>query len=190
MTYNTPTAVTSNSERTLVVLNSASPEAILEIVLDARRIPDSEIDLMVVYPTAEYEARRRARLEAGVTTPYTVEHLAEDAQRTADRVGREWIDSDTVQLGAYGGVGRVEDRVNEVVRDRGHSVVYADYRPPTRWQQLFGVVDVSRTLGETLPAETAVRSVSDLRPPAGDSLLPASEGESIPRVATLPPTEE
>lgn len=190
MTNNTPTAITSQNERTLVVLNSASPEAILDCVVDTRSIPDSAVDLILVYPTAEYESRRRARIDAGVTTPYTIEHLEEDARRTADRMGREWIDSETVSVGAYGGVGRVADRVNEVVRDRGHSVVCADNTMPTRWQQLFGAIDISRKLAEKLPCDTEIRPISTLQPKEGHSFLPVIESEPVPRVGTIPPTEK
>lgn len=190
MTYKTQTTATSQLDRTLVVLNSASPEDILEIVLDARSIPDSAVDLMLVYPTAEYESRRRARIEAGVTITYTVEHLEEAARRTAEGVGRKWLDSDTALIGAYGGVGRLADRVNEVVRDGGHSVVYADYIPPTRWQRLFGVGDVSRKLAEKLPDDIEIRSIATLQPMADDPFVPAIEDEPVPTVGTVPSTEK
>lgn len=190
MTNNTPTAVTSQDERTLVVLNSASPEAILDIEPDARSIPDPAVDLMLVYPTAEYESRRRARIEAGVTTPYTVEHLEDEARRTAAGVGRKWLDSEPASIDAYGGVGRLADRVNDVVRDRGHSIVYTDYTPPTRWQRLFGVSDVSRKLAETLPDDVDIRTIATLQPKADDSFVPTIEDEPVPTVVSVPSTEK
>lgn len=52
--------------------------------------------LLLVYPTAEYEARRGARLDADVPGSYTMDQFAEEAGRVAQRVGNEYLGADAV----------------------------------------------------------------------------------------------
>lgn len=159
----------------LVVLDPNDPSTTLRAVLQHPGVNDGDLALLVVFPTAEYQARRRARLAAGVTAPYTIDHLEMDARRIAHRAGCEWIDPTGVEFEAIGAVGRLQDCVRMVVAARGYTQVYI--LPPRRtvWQRILGDADSSAALTRVLPTSVTVVSVEG----AVDVVSAVEDGETI-----------
>ena len=159
----------------LVVLDPHAPSATLRAALQHPDLSHGRLSLLVVFPTAEYEARRRARLEADVTAPYTIEHLEMEARRIALRVGREWIDPTGVEFDSLGAVGRIRDSVRRVLEDREYTHVYVGRSPRTFWQRLRRVEDRSTMLTRVLPKIVTVVPVEY----AFDSVSNAGDEEAF-----------
>lgn len=158
------------ADRSLVVLDPNAPSTALRAVLQHPAVSDGDIHLLVVFPTAEYEARRRARVQAGVTAPYTIDHLEAEAQRIAQRTGREWLDPAGIAFEPIGAVGRLRDCVRTAAEDRGYTHVYVPATRRTLRQRLLGVGDNPSTLFGILPTGITVVPV--------DGLLPSAENNA------------
>lgn len=168
-----PTA--SSVGASLVILDPDAPSATLRAALQHPDVAEGEITLLVVFPTSEYEARRRARIEAGVTAPYTIDHLEMEAQRIGQRAGREWLDPARVEFEAMGAVGRRRDCVRMAVVARGCTRVYVGKSRRTLWQRFLRIEDLSVVLTRTLPATVTVVSVDDVFDPVPN----VGDGEPI-----------
>lgn len=147
-------------DRSLVVLDPDAASTTLRATLKHREVVDGALHLLVVFPTAEYDARRRARLEASVTAPYTIDHLEAEARRIAQQAGREWLDPAGVAFEPMGAVGRLRDCVQTAVEDRGSTHVFVAATRRTLRQRLLGVEDRSAMLAKVLPAEVTVVPVA------------------------------
>lgn len=158
--------IASISDSILVVLNPDDPAATLRAVMRDPATINAKFHLIVVFPTAEYEARRQARIDAGITGPYTIDHLIDEARSIALRVGRTYLDTDDGGFEAMGAVGRTRDRVNEAVQNHDYGRVYAAERPRPAWQRLLGVGRLSTELVRVLPDVVTVVSVDDGLGPA------------------------
>lgn len=154
--------------RSLVVLDPDSPLTTLRAALQHTEVDNGEVDLLVVFPTAEYETRRRARLESGVTAPYTIDHLEVEAERIARRAGREWLGPMGVEFEPTGAVGRLRDCVRTAVEERGYTSVYVAAPRRTLWRRLLGVEDVSTALAGILPTVVTVVPVDGTLDPVPD----------------------
>lgn len=165
--YDMPQPTTAlATDKTLLVLNPADPSTTLRAALGHPETANSDLSLLVIFPTAEYEARRRARYEAGVATPYTIEHLEDEAQRIARRVGEEWLGS-ADRFEARGAVGRPRDCVCAAVKELAVGRVFIPTSQRTIWQRLFGGLDLPTDLGRVLSTEVSIVSVdgtTDLLP--------------------------
>ena len=155
-----PTTPTTN--RVLVVLDPDDPETTLRAVVREADPTTTEFHLLLVYPTAEYEARRAARLDAGITGPYAIDQLAEAARYTARRVGHEYLGPDTVGFEALGAVGRTRDCIERAVRDADYGRVYVAEESRSVWQRLLGVERLSTALARVLPDVVSVVGVDDV----------------------------
>lgn len=160
----------------LVVLDADAPSATLRAALQYPGVAEGELTLLVVFPVSEYEARRRARIEAGVTAPYTIDHLEMEARRIAQLAGREWLDPANVEFEAIGAVGRRRDCVRTAVEAQECSRVYLGKSRRTLWQRFLRIEDLSAVLTRTLPATVTVVSVDGVF----DSLPNLGDGEPIP----------
>lgn len=165
----------------LVVLDFDDPATTLRAVMGDPATIDAEFHLLMVVPMAEYEARRRARIDAGVTGPYTVDHLTEEAHDIAQRVGCEYLDTDGAGFEAIGAVGRTRDYVSKAVRTHDYGRVYVAERPRPVWQRLLGVKDLPTELVRALPDVVTVVSAADVLGPVRE--------ESDSEVAFGPETE-
>lgn len=156
------------ADRSLVVLDPDIASTTLRATLEHPEVNDGDLHLLVVFPTAEYEARRRARLEANVTAPYTIDHLEAEARRIAQQAGRAWLDPAGVAFEPMGAVGRLRDCVQTAVEDRGPTHVFVASTQRTFWQRLLGVEDRSAMLAEVLPAVVTVVPVDGALDPAAN----------------------
>ena len=156
--------------RSLVVLDPNAPSTTLRAALQHPAVSEGEVHLLVVFPTAEYEARRRARIQAGVTAPYTIDHLETEAQRIAQRTGREWLAPAGIAFQPIGAVGRLRDCVWTAAEDREYTHVYVPATRRTLRQRLLGVGDNPSALAGTLPTVITVVPV--------DGLLPSAENDA------------
>lgn len=157
MDAESPTAEPT-ADSTLVVLDPDHPGTALRATLEYLD-RHGDLYLLVVFPMAEYEARRRARREAGVTAPYTIDHLEAEARRIAHGVGREWLDPAGAEFEAVGAVGRPRDCVQMAVEERGCTRVFVAAPQRTLWQRLLGVQDLPTTLIRVLPTVVTIVSV-------------------------------
>jgi len=154
MHSDSPTAAEPTTENVLVVLDADDPDATLRAVEPELSASDGALHLLLVFPMAEYAARRRARIDADVPGPYTVEHLSGEARRIARRVGREYLDPGGFE--AMGAVGGRCDCVRSAV-DRGdYSRIYVVDPPRKRWHRLLGVEDLSTEIARVLPDAISV----------------------------------
>lgn len=147
----------SSTDNVLVVLDADDPDATLRAVvpeLDGSDASDAELHLLAVFPTTEYEHRRHARLDAGVSGPYTLEHLAEEARRIARRVGREYLAPDGFE--AMGAVGGTCDCIRAAVDEHDYGQVYVADEPRPTWQRILGSEDLSTELTRVLPDVVSV----------------------------------
>lgn len=152
----------STTEDTLVVLDADDPETTLQAVIQETDPATGTVDLLAVYPTAEYEERRRARIDAGVTAPYTIEHLADEARKIAEEVGREYLGPDAARGEAMGAVGGTRACIRRAVRDADYSQVFVPEEAHAVWQRLLGVESLSTELTRVLPDVVSVRTVEDV----------------------------
>lgn len=165
-----PPTTDSPTNTILVVLDAADPDPTLQAVIQETDAPATAVDLLAVYSTAEYEERRRARLDAGVPGPYTLDHLAEEARRIAQRVGREYLGPDADEVEAMGAIGATRGCVRRAVRDADYSRVYVADQSHSIWQRLLGIETLSTELARMLPDVVSVVSVDDgVASPADDS---------------------
>lgn len=146
--------------KVLVVLTPDNPEASLRTALSHPSTATEIVDVILVFPTKEYEQRRRARIAGGISTPYTVDHLAEEAQHIAQRVGCEFLGMVGVDFQAVGGVGRTRDLVVDAVRDHGYTRIYVASPRQTLWERLLGTDDMAASIARVLPAGVAVVPLS------------------------------
>lgn len=158
---NSPTTDAADN-RILVVLDVDDPERTLQAVVQETDATAAEVHLLMVFPTAEYEERRRARIDADVPGPFTIEHLTQDARRIARRVGREYLGSDAERFEALGVVGNRRRCIQRVVRTHEYSQVYVPEQSHSIWQQLLGVEDLSTELTRVLPDVVSVVSVDNV----------------------------
>lgn len=149
----------------LVVLDPNDPSTTLRAVLQQHDTCEDRLTLLVVFSTAEYEARRRARVEAGVTAPYTIDHLEMDARHIADRAGREWIDPRGFGFEAMGGVGRVQDCIRRATADKAYRHVFVAESPRTVWQRLLRIEGPVAMLTRVLPTSVTTVPVDDVFQP-------------------------
>ncbi|MDX1747051.1 MAG: hypothetical protein R3324_14030 [Halobacteriales archaeon] len=147
-------------ERVLIVLNPGDPVGTVRSVL--REVDPSNVGchLLLVYPTAEYEARRRGRIETGVNAPYTIDHLADEARQTAARVGKDWIDGIGADFEAMGYVGRTRDAVLGAARRYHYDRIYVPRSNPSIWSRILSSDPLPDELGRALPAVVKIISVS------------------------------
>lgn len=150
------TATAPADWRSLVVLDPDAPSTTLWAALQHPDVTDGALDLLVVLPTAEYEARRRARFEADVTAPYTIDHLEAEARRIAQRAGREWLDPIGVEFEPLGAVGRLRNSIRATVEDRGDTRVYVAAPERPIWKRVFGFEEFSASLAGVLPTAVTV----------------------------------
>lgn len=170
---------TASGERTaLVVLDPAYPEATLRAAL-AHPDAAGTVHLLTVFPTAEYEARRRDRAAAGVIAPYTVSHLETEARRLARRAGRRWLGTPGVDFEAFGAVGSTRDRVLAAVAERGYDRVFVAAPQRTIWQRLLGRADLSTAIARVLPTVVTVVPVRDGTLPGLDRADGSLGAESV-----------
>lgn len=175
MATSTEQSIASNDDDVLVVLNPDDPAATLRAAMRDPATIDAKFHLLAVFPTAEYEARRRARIVAGVSAPYTIDHLIEEARIIAHRAGRSYLDVDDGGFAAMGAVGRTRDCVNEAVRNHDFGRVYVAERPRPAWQRVLGVGSLSTELVRVLPDVVTVVSVDEgLSPVREESDVEAS----------------
>ena len=141
-----------------------------------------------MFPTAEYEERRRARIDAGATAPYMTDQFAEEARHIAQRVGCEFLGIVGVDFEAIGGVDRTEDLVIDAVRDHGYTKVYVASPRRTLWQRLFGTSDLATRIAHAGPPGMTVVAVGpDAEPPirpATDNIDPVKAVEDSATPAT------
>lgn len=157
------------TDRVLVVLTPENPEESLKNALaEPTMVPDSA-DVILVLPTAEYEARRRARIEAGVDSPYSIDQLAEEARAIAKRVGCEYLGLVGVDFEAIGGVGRTRDLVIDAVRENEYTKVFVSSPRRTIWQRLLGSEETTTDIASGL------QGIEVVPVPVGD----ASPGETV-----------
>lgn len=140
----------------LVVLDPEDPSSTIRGVLQQHDTCQDRLSLMVVFPTAEYEARRRARIEAGVTAPYSIDHLEMDARQIADRTGREWIDPQGFGFEAIGAVGSVQNCIRQATAERAFRNVFVAESQRTVWQRLIRMEDPVARLTRDLPPSVTV----------------------------------
>lgn len=164
-----PPQTESPTNSVLVVLDADDPEPTLQAVIEETDAATTEIHLLAVYPTAEYEARRHTRCDAGVPGPYTLDQLAEEARRVAQRVGREYLGPDPNGLDAMGAVGGTRECVRRAVHEADYSRVYVAERSRSFWQRLVGVETISTELADLLPDVVSVEAVEDVPAPTDDS---------------------
>lgn len=186
-----PTAPARTTSRVLVVLDPDDPETPLRAIIREADPTTTEFHLLLVYPTAEYEARRGARLDADVPGSYTIDHLAEEARRVAQRVGNEYLGADAVGFEALGAVGRTRDCVRHAVRDAEYSRVYLVEESRSIWQQFLGTERLSAVLARTLPAVVSVVTVEDvLEASTDDPECEVVKGPREPHSGSLRAQEE
>lgn len=152
----------ATSDQILVVLNTDDPGTTLRAVVREIDAAAAEFHILLVFPTAEYEERRHARIDAGVPGPYTIDHLTEDARRIAQRVGREYLGPDAEGFEAMGAVGDKHDYIRKATRKHDYSRVYVAEQSHSIWQRLLGVEDLSTKLTRTLPDVVSVVSGDDV----------------------------
>lgn len=157
-----PPTAESPTDSVLVVLDAADPDTTLRAVIQEVDVAATTVDLLAVYPTAEYEKRRQDRLEAGVPGPYTLDHLAEEARRIARRVGREYLGADADDYEAMGAVGDKRACIRRTVQDAAYRRIYVAERSRSLWQRLLGVETISTELARTLPDVVSVVTVEDV----------------------------
>lgn len=160
MHANEPTTTESTTDSILVVLDSDDPETALQTVVQDANAQATEFHLLTVFPTAEYEERRRQRNDAGVPGPYNLEHLTQEARRIARRAGREYLDPD--EFIAMGAVGRKRECIRRAVREHDYNKVYVAEQSQTIWQQLLGVAALSTELTRVVHDDVPVVSIDDL----------------------------
>lgn len=151
----------ADGDRGLVLLDPDHPERTVRGALRDPATLAGVLTLLFVYPTAEYEARRRARAAAGVPGEYTIGHLETAAELRARTVGRDWLSAAGHEYAARGAVGRVRDCVVGAVVAEGYTRVYVDDVRPRWWQRLLGAESLAATLERSLPPEVAVLPVTD-----------------------------
>lgn len=148
---------------TLVVLDPDAPGTTLR-----RIVPDAAVDeplyLLVVYPDSEYERRRRAHGEAGVTAGRGVHDLADDACRVAERAGERCLGPEA-DFEAMGAVGPRRERVAEAVEERGvERVCLPGTHGPhgTLRERVRALLGLSSVLDRKLPERVTVTTAGDL----------------------------
>lgn len=161
-----PTKTESTTTSILIVLDPDDPDTTLQAVVQDADANAAEIHVMRVFPTAEYEQRRRDRIDAGVPGPYTIEQLTNEARRIARRVGREYLGPDGFE--AMGAVGRNRDCIRRAVRTHDYDRVYVADHQHSIWQRLLGVADLSTELTRALPDVVSVVSTDDVVGPGTD----------------------
>lgn len=154
MTPNTPAQTPLRTHPVLVVLDPEQPNTTLENVFQHADLVDRDLHFLLVYPTKEYEARRRARIEAGITTPFAISHLEAEARQRALHLGHEWHGGTNGTVTAMGRVGRLRDRVGEIVEENGYEEIYLDPTPQSSWQRLRGRIDAASSVVGSLPEVT------------------------------------
>lgn len=157
-----PNTTASDADSILVVLDPDDPATTHRAILHDAVVTGGDLHLLVAFPTAEYEARRRARMAAGVPGPYTIDHLAMEGRRIAQRVGREWLGSDGPNFQVTGTVGKLHDCVRDAVREYGHTRVYVAALQRSLWQRLLGDTDMSPALARVLPDHVTVISINSV----------------------------
>lgn len=162
-----PHTTEPSTSHVLVVLDPDDPETTLRAVVREADPVVTAFHLLLVYPTAEYEARRRARHDAGAPGPYTIDHLAEEARRVAERLGRAYL-ADAAGVEALGAVGGTRDCVRRAARDTECSRVYVAEDSRSIWQRLLGVERLSMELSEMLPDVVSVVSLEEVADPTLD----------------------
>lgn len=184
MHANEPPTTESNTDSILVVLDTDDPETPLQTVVQDPDAQATEFHLLTVFPTAEYEERRRERKEAGVPGPYNLEHLTQDARRIARRAGREYLDPDEFE--PMGAVGRKRDCIRRAVREHDYNKVYVAEQSQTIWQRLLGVADLSTELTPVLSDGIPVVSIDDVGGLATDGYDADASGDSEAEFTTRP----
>lgn len=152
----------SSTDSILVVLDADDPDTTLRAVIKETDVASTTVHLLAVYPTAEYEKRRRDRLEAGVPGPYTLDHLADEARRVARRAGREYLGSDPAAYEAMGAVGDKPDCIRRTAQDADYRRIFVAEHSQSIWQQLLGVESISTEVTRTLPDVVSVVAVNDV----------------------------
>lgn len=180
------TAMDAATGRNLVVLDPVDPAGTLQAALHDSATADGDLDLLLVVPTAEYERRRRDRIDAGVSGPYSIDHLEEEARRIARRAGHEVLDTEDAEFVAMGSVGRPRDRIREAVAEHGYERVYV---PPERrsvLERLLGGSDLAAALPRALPdGVTVVTAGVTVEPAGGESGSGAGLVSAVRRAVRL-----
>ena len=167
----------------LVVLDPEDPAATLRGALSHHVATDAYPHLLIVFPAAEYERRRRARVDAGAPGPYDRRHLADEGRRVARRVGREYLGSEGVDFLTTGAVGRPCDRVKAAVERVGHAQVYVPAPRRTLLRRLLGGADLATKLDRSLPDAVTVVPVDGVDEAAGDEA--GSDADADTAVASV-----
>lgn len=157
-----PTTTDPPTNSILVVLDADDPDATLQAVIRETAATDASYHLLAVYSTAEYSARRCARIDAGVPCDYTRDQLADEARRVANRVAREYFGPNADGVDATGAVGEKRDCIRRAVREADYDQVYVAEEPHSIWQRLLGVEQLSTELTRILPDVVSVVTVDDL----------------------------
>jgi hypothetical protein len=179
-------ASTRSTRRVLVVLDPDDPETTLRALIREADPTTTEFHLLLVYPTEEYEARRSARIDAGVPGPYTIDQLAGEARRVAQRVGSEYLGIEEVGFEALGAVGSTSDCVRRAVREANYSRIYLVEEPRPIWQRLLGTERISAVLARTLPTVVSVITAEEvLKTSTDDSECEAVKGPLEPHDGPL-----
>ncbi|MFB6132707.1 MAG: hypothetical protein ABEJ44_04805 [Halanaeroarchaeum sp.] len=164
MTTMTHANARTRTQPVLVVLDPENPDGTLENVLRHPDLVDRELHFLLVYPTKEYETRRRARIEVGVTSPYAITHLEDEARRRALHLGYQWLGTKDGTVFAFGRVGPIPDQVRDIVEKYGYDQVYLDPKPRSIWQRVLGRIDEATSLARTLPDITLMAQDSGEHP--------------------------
>lgn len=169
---------TKSGDKALVVLDGADPSSTMRAALQHIDPGDGTVHLLLVFPTAEYEARRHDRIAAGLTTPYTIGQLEEQARLVALRTGHEWLGPSGDEFEAIGAVGRLADCIRRVVENKGCTLIYIAPTKRSRWQRLLGGDEVA-AIRRVLPA--SVRIVPLDIAPEPESMVAAGGISTSPR---------
>lgn len=140
----------------LVVLDPDDPRRTVRAAMRDPAVVSGAVDLLLVFPTSEYEERRQARREAGVTAPYSLDQFEEEIRHIAHGIGREFLDSSGRNYMVLTGVGRTRDFGRKALGTREYARVY--FATPRRrlWRRLFRRSTVPAWLADALPDSATV----------------------------------
>lgn len=165
----------------LVVLDPDDPRQAIRAALRDPAIDSGSVDLLLVFPTVEFEQRWQTRRAAGVTAPYAIDQLEEEARLTADRIGREFLDKSGRNYAVRTGVGRTRDFVLDALRAREYVRLYLATPRRRLWQRLLRRPIVPAWLVDALPDRSTVVWVTGREVPPGVGVP-----EDIPDTETRP----
>lgn len=151
----------SNADDILIVLDPEDPEATMQTALPYAADDADEVYLLLVYPDDIVERRKQAHEEANTRGHSNFPQLMAEAEREAERVGREYL-GEEAEFRALGTVGRRAPNVAAAAEWAGCTKVYVANATPGPLERIRRILDLPGDIAKELPDGVDLLAYEDL----------------------------